>query len=194
MGGEVRRGQITPADRGHLRSWLAQLENPQDAAFAAEACTGWRYVTEELARAGVQAHLAEPADTAAARGRKKRAKTDRADARLLRDLLAEGRLPECWIPPEHIVECRALLECYHDLREEHTAWVQRIHATLFHHGVPVLDSALFTVAGRARSRSGCCGVTGPAKGWRCGRACWPPGPPWSASATRTWRPTCRPSI
>jgi len=52
VAGEVRRGQITPADRGHLRSWLAQLENPQDAAFAAEACTGWRYVTEELARAG----------------------------------------------------------------------------------------------------------------------------------------------
>ena len=90
--GEVTRGQIAPADRGHLRSWLARLENPEDAAFAAEACTGWRYVTEELQRAGVEAHLAEPADTAAARGRKKRAKTDRADARLLRDLLAQGRL------------------------------------------------------------------------------------------------------
>jgi transposase len=44
VSGEVRRGQIAPADRGHLRSWLARLENPQDAAFAAEACTGWRYV------------------------------------------------------------------------------------------------------------------------------------------------------
>src|SRR5256886_16531016 len=30
----------------------------------------------------------------------------------------------------------ALLECYHDLRAEHTAWVQRIHATLFHQGAP----------------------------------------------------------
>jgi transposase len=123
VSGEVTRGQITPADRVHLRSWLARLENPEDAAFAAEACTGWRYVTEELARAGVEAHLAEPADTATARGRKKRAKTDRADARLLRDLLAQCRLPECWIPPGHILECRALLECYHDLRREHTAWV-----------------------------------------------------------------------
>ena len=54
----------------------------------------------------------------------------------LRDLLAQGRLPECWIPPGHILECRALLECYHDLRAEHTAWVQRIHATLFHQGAP----------------------------------------------------------
>jgi hypothetical protein len=50
------------------------------------------------------------------------APADRADARLLRDLLAQGRLPECWIPPEHILECRALLECYHDLRAEHTVW------------------------------------------------------------------------
>jgi len=56
--------------------------------------------------------------------------------RLLRGLLAQGRRPECWIPPEHILERRALLECYHDLPAEHTAYVQRIHATLFHQGAP----------------------------------------------------------
>ncbi len=134
--GEVKCGHIAPADREHFRGWLARLEDPAGVAFAVEACTGWRYVTEELRRAGIQAHLAEPADTAAARGRKKRAKTDRADARLMRDLLAQGRLPECWIAPEHVLECRALLETYHDLRAEHTAWVQRAHAVLFHQGAP----------------------------------------------------------
>ena len=36
--------------------------------------------------------------------------TDKTDSRHLRMLLAEGRLPECWIPPSHILECRALLE------------------------------------------------------------------------------------
>ena len=133
---EVSCGQIAPADRAHFRSWLTRFENPAEVAFAAEACTGWRYVAGELQRAGMEAHLAEPADTAAARGRKRRAKTDRADARLQRDLLMQGRLPECWIPPEHILECRALLELYHDLRTEHTAWVQRIHAVLFHQGAP----------------------------------------------------------
>jgi transposase len=136
--GEVQCGQVAPADREHFRSWLAgRFEHPDDAAFAVEACTGWRYVTEELQRAGIVAHLAEPADTAAARGRKRRAKTDRADARLMRDLVAEGRLPECWIPPGRVLECRALLELYHDLRAEHTAWVQRVHAVLFHQGAPV---------------------------------------------------------
>jgi transposase len=80
--------------------------------------------------------LAEPADTAALRGPKRHAKTDRADSKHLRQLLSDGRLPECWIPPAHILEARALLETYHDLRVEHTAWVQRIHAVLFHQGAP----------------------------------------------------------
>ena len=136
--GQVRRGQVSPADREHLRAWLARFAGRDDVAFAVEGCTGWRYVTEELAAAGVAAHLAEPADTAAARGRKRHAKTDKTDCRHLRMLLAEGRLPECWIPPGRILECRAMLETYHDLRREHTAWVQRIHAVLFHHGAPAL--------------------------------------------------------
>ena len=138
--GVVSCGHIAPADRAEFRQWLdGRFGNPGRVAFAVEACTGWRYVAEELAAAGIEAHLAEPADTATLRGRKKRAKTDRADARLLRDLLAQGRLPECWIPPGHVLECRALLETYHDLRREHTAWVQRVHAVLFHQGAPVFE-------------------------------------------------------
>ena len=136
--GQVQRGQVSPADREHLRAWLARFAGRDDVAFAVEGCTGWRYVTEELAAAGVTAHLAEPADTAFARGRKRHAKTDKTDCRHLRMLLSEGRLPECWIPPGRILECRAMLETYHDLRREHTAWVQRIHAVLFHHGAPAL--------------------------------------------------------
>ena len=76
------------------------------------------------------------------------------DARHLRTLLAEGRLPECWIPPAHILEYRALLETYHDLRTAHTAWVQRIHAVFFHQGAPPLsDGALRTEAGLAKLRA-----------------------------------------
>ena len=36
-----------------------------------------------------------------------------------------------------MLEYRALLETYHALRREHTAWVQRVHAVLFHQGAPV---------------------------------------------------------
>ena len=42
--GEVRRGQIAPADREHLRAWLARFAGREDVAFAMEGCTGWRYV------------------------------------------------------------------------------------------------------------------------------------------------------
>ena len=161
--GQVRRGQISPADRVHLRAWLARFAGREDVAFALEGCTGWRYVAEELAAAGITAHLAEPADTAFARGRKRHAKTDKTDCRHLRMLLAEGRLPECWIPPGHILECRALLETYHDLRAEHTAWVQRIHAVLFHQGAPALgEGTLRTEQGLAALRAAAAGCLSPA--------------------------------
>ena len=161
--GEVKRGQIAPADREHVRAWLARFAGRGDVAFAMEGCAGWRYVAGELAAAGIAAHLGEPAGTAALRGRKRHAKTDKTDAWHLRGLLAEGRLPECWIPPPHILEYRALLETYHDLRREHTAWVQRIHAVFFHQGGPPLgDDALRTEQGLAKLRAAAAAHLSPA--------------------------------
>jgi transposase len=91
-----------------------------------------------VAAAGLAPHVADPAELAGQRGRKRHAKTDRADARFIREQLQQGRLPECWVPPPHVLECRALLEAYHDLRQDHTAWVQRVQAVLFHQGAPRL--------------------------------------------------------
>lgn len=113
-----------------------------------EGCTGWRYVVEELAAAGVTPHLAEPADTAALRGKKRHAKTDKTDARHLRVHLMAGDLPECWIPPGHLLEVRATARLYKDLLDERGAWYQRIAATLFHQGAPVTGSVC-TLEGRA---------------------------------------------
>lgn len=42
------------------------------------------------------------------RGRKKRAKSDLADARLLRELLVQPRLPDSWIPSDRALEVRRL--------------------------------------------------------------------------------------
>src|SRR4051812_10423570 len=70
---------------------------------ALEATTGWRFVVEELHAIGTAAHLAEPAETAARRANKKRAKTDRTDARHLRELLddraAAGVVDPARAPP-----------------------------------------------------------------------------------------------
>jgi hypothetical protein len=106
--GQVVRGQVAPADREHLRAWLARFAGHRGAEFAIEGCTGWRYVAAELAAAGITVHLAGPAGTAFARGRKRHAKTGKTDARHLRQLLAEGRLPGCRLPPGRILEARAL--------------------------------------------------------------------------------------
>jgi Transposase len=147
--GEVDRGRVVPADRAHLRSFLARFEGQGEVAFAVEGCTGWRYVVEELERAGIGAHLAEPAETATKRGPKRRAKTDRSDARHLRELLVKDDLPESWIPPAHVLEARARVRLYKDLDEERTAWLQRVQATLYHQGVPVIAS-LTSPGGQAR--------------------------------------------
>ena len=101
-----------------------------------EATTGWRFVVEEFAAIGAQVHLAEPAETAARRGTKKRAKSDRADARHLRELLMVGRLPESWIPPEYLLDLRARVRLRHTLVDQRREWQQRMQATLYHHGVP----------------------------------------------------------
>ena len=146
--GEVKRGRVVPADREHLRAWLARFAGQDDVHFALEGCTGWRYVVEELAAAGITPHLAEPADTAALRGRKRHAKTDKTDSRHLRVHLLAGDLPECWIPPGHVLETRAVIRLYKDLLDERGGWHQRIAATLFHQGVPVTAS-MSTAEGRA---------------------------------------------
>jgi transposase len=147
--GQIYRGRIAPACRRTPREWLVRFAGRPDVAFAVEACTGWRFVVEELEQAGVTAALAEPADTARARGPKHRAKTDRTDARLLREPLARQRLPLSWIPPRQVREVRALLELYKDPRDEHTAWARRAHALLFHQGVEAAGLKLTTAEGRA---------------------------------------------
>jgi transposase len=131
--GEVTTGRIRPADRQGLRRFLERWQGEQVEA-AVEATTGWRFVVEELQRAGATVVLAEPAETSARRGPKRRAKTDKRDARHLRELLLERRLPRAWIPPEHILELRARVRLRKTLVDQRTEWLQRIHAVLFHHG------------------------------------------------------------
>lgn len=153
--GQVRSGRIEPACRQVLRDWLAtRFGGRQDVTFAVEGCTGWRFVVEELQRAGITALLAEPAETAERRGPKQRAKTDKADARHLRVLAVEGRVPCSWVPPYQVIELRALLQLYRDLAEEHAAWSQRIHATLYHQGVPPMAHRLGAAEARAVLRDG----------------------------------------
>jgi transposase len=131
--GELCRGRID-SSRAAVAAWVQRFPG-QQIDVALEAATGWLFVCEELAAAGARAHLAEPAETSTRRGSKRRAKTDRADARHLRELLAERRLPEAWLPPAHVSDWRSHTRLRKTLVEERTRWLQRIRATLFHYGI-----------------------------------------------------------
>jgi transposase len=62
--------------------------------------------------------------------------------------------PESWIPPGQVLEMRTTLELFKDLREEHTARVQRLHATLFHQGVPAVAGDVLASAQRHQLETG----------------------------------------
>ncbi|MCA1679080.1 MAG: transposase [Actinobacteria bacterium] len=59
----------------------------------------------------------------------------------------QERLPECWIAPAHILDLRAKVRLRKTLVDQRTEWLQRIHAVLFHHGVPVQPGRLARLEG-----------------------------------------------
>jgi transposase len=133
--GEVGRARVAPAHRESVRRFLGRFDG-QKLDVALEATTGWRFVVEELRAVGSGVHLAEPAETKALRGSKKRPKSDRADARHLRELLMIGKLPESWIAPDHLLDLRSRVRLRHTLVDQRGEWQQRIRAVLYHHGLP----------------------------------------------------------
>jgi len=133
VSGEVLRGRIGSSPSA-VREWVGQFSG-REVHIAMEACTGWLFVARAVQDAGGIAHLAETVETRALRGRKRRAKTDRQDALWLRELLAEGRLPEAWIAPEHVRQWRSRLHLRKALIDERTQWLLRIRSVLYHHGL-----------------------------------------------------------
>jgi transposase len=105
-------------------------------------------VSEALREAGAAPHLAEPVETSALRGNRRRAETDREDARWPRTLPAEGRPPEAWIPPARVRDRRTRARLRKTLVDERTTWPGRVQATLFHHGVAGAPDKLLSARGR----------------------------------------------
>jgi transposase len=110
--GEIGRTRVRPADRAGVRRFLGRFGG-QRLEVALEATTGWRFVVGELQAIGADVHLAEPAETAARRGRKKRPQ-DRSGRRPASARAVDGRpAPESWIAPEHILDLRARVRLRH---------------------------------------------------------------------------------
>jgi transposase len=62
--------------------------------------------------------------------------------------LRAGTLPKSWPPPAHLADARTQVRRRRALVGARTGWYQRIHAVLFHHGLPD-RSGLLTADGRA---------------------------------------------
>lgn len=144
--GEVHCGRIAATPKA-VEDWVKRFPD-REIHVAVEACTGWLFACQALEAQGATPHLAEPTETAARKGTKRRAKTDRADARHLRTLLCEDRLPESWMPPAHVREWRTRTRLRKTLIDERTAWLARVQATLFHHGIAGVPERLLCAEGR----------------------------------------------
>ena len=127
--GESWRGRMSPADRESLRGWLRRYGTPMWSSRwrgAPGGATSWR----SCGRPGLRRISRSPRSPrrlrvggAASGG----PKTDWADARHLRQLVIDGRVPESWTPPAPVLDTRASVRLYKDLLEEAT-----VHAVFPH--------------------------------------------------------------
>jgi transposase len=146
VSGEISDARF-PATREALRHWAMPLRGRVDAV-AIEATTGWRWVWRELSGLGFDVRLVDPGQARALRGRTRKARTDRLDARWLVVLLAKELLPEAFLPSAEIQRLRDKTRLRKRLVEDRTRWAQRLHAFLTHEGWPRTRGRLLTEEGR----------------------------------------------
>jgi transposase len=146
--GELSESRFEPS-RERLGEWAAEWQGKL-AAVAIESTTGWRWVAHELEERGFDVHLVDPGRASALQGRRRRAKTDKLDARWLALLLARQLLSECeaWMPPAGIQLLRDQTRLRKSIVDSRTGWAQRLHALLAHEGWPCSRGRLLTPAGR----------------------------------------------
>jgi transposase len=116
------------------------------APVAIEATYGWYWAVDALQAAGFEVHLAHPYGLKQMRKRR-RVKTDRADALELARLLRLSSLPEAYIAPVELREVRELVRHRRQLTKVATATKAGIRAGVAKHGIRLAVSQLDSVAG-----------------------------------------------
>ena len=124
--GESWRGRMSPADRESLRGWLRRYGTPMWSSRwrgAPGGATSWR----SCGRPGLRPISRSPRRLRVGGAASGGPKTDWADARHLRQLVIDGRVPESWTPPAPVLDTRASVRLCKDLLEERT-----VHAVFPH--------------------------------------------------------------
>ncbi len=102
--GTITREHTFPSSRKALERFLTGIPNA-GTTIAIEACGMWRGTHKILTDMGYDVKLANPKKIHDIACKKK---TDRADAKILTDLVRTKYLPEIWIPDEHTLKFRDL--------------------------------------------------------------------------------------
>jgi transposase len=146
----VWRERLDHVDRDELRRRLSSW--PPGTPVVLEGTFGWGWMSDELAAAKLDPHLASGRKVAAWRAaRGVAAKSNRVDADLLGELWDQQRPSrwwEVWLAPAAVRDQRELLRHRTGLVRAQTAVKNRVHALLHRHGIVNPYSDLFGVAGR----------------------------------------------
>src|SRR6266568_5224749 len=144
QGAQVAIG-ASPPDRDGLVGLARRLGDAPVLAVI-ESMTGARFVHDQLELHGWDVRIA---DAVKARGIAPLAcKTDRIDCWVLAELARRDLVPEIWLPDPAVRAERERARFRLYLVKHRSSLKNRIHATLFQHGVPSGHSDLFGPSGR----------------------------------------------
>jgi len=123
---EVTYKKIACKCRDQIRSFFASL--PQPSVVAIETAGFYRWLWTELEPLAGQLVLCDARGARALAGR--RIKTDREDALNVALLLADGRLPLAWAPPENVQVLRTWTRHRNGLTRQHAKVLHHVKSTL----------------------------------------------------------------
>ena len=123
---EVSYVKLACKCRDQIRSFFASL--PQPSAIAIETVGFYRWLWTELEPLAGQLVLCDARGARALAGR--RIKTDREDALNVALLLADGRLPLAWAPPENVQLLRNWTRHRNGLTRQHAKVLHHVKSTL----------------------------------------------------------------
>lgn len=142
------RERLRHENRGLLRAALAAW--PKGVPVILEATFGWGWLSDEVAAAGLEPHLASSTKVAAWRKARGLAKSDRLDSDLFTELpmRLDQRWWEVWLAPPVVRRQREWLRYRMTLVRLQTGLKNRVHAVLHRHGIVQEHADLFGAAGR----------------------------------------------
>lgn len=112
---------------------LLAYVDKDNSKFTVEACSCWEYVYDYLTEAGYQVVLANPSRIGLIAKSKK--KTDKADAKILANLLRTNMLPEAYAAPAYLRDYRQLTRHKTSLTRLAVQVKNKIHAILIRNGL-----------------------------------------------------------